>query len=128
MEPWREGGLVMTELPHNGQDGIKNPLYSPTVAKKLKQMWMGKFSLWTCVVVDLIKTAMDMQIEANNQFCKGLFKNAKHNQDVYNHVSDAGEYILHCYHNSNKPAKQFIYQYETVYRKIQELMTCPAKR
>lgn len=129
MEPWREGGFsVMTELPHNGLDGIKNPLYSPTVAKYLKQTWMGKFSLWTRGVVDLIETAMDMQIEANNQFCEGLFKNAKHNQDVYDHVSDAGKYILHRYNDSNKSAKQFIHQYETVYGKIQELMTRRAKR
>jgi hypothetical protein len=129
MEPWREGGFsVTTELPHNGLDGIKNPLYSPTVAKYLKQTWMGKFSLWTRGVVDLIETAMDMQIEANNQFCEGLFKNAKHNQDVYDHVSDAGKYILHRYNDSNKSAKQFIHQYETVYGKIQELMTRRAKR
>jgi hypothetical protein len=37
MDAWQSVGLnLMVSLPHNGQDGIVNVLYSPTVAAYLK--------------------------------------------------------------------------------------------
>lgn len=129
MESWREGGLSLTvQLPHNGQEGIINSMYSPTVAAYLKRYWMGKFSLWCRGIVDVIETGMDMQIEANNQFSEGLIKNIKHNQGVYDHVSEPADYILHRYDDSDRSTKQFIHQYETVHGKIQELLSRRAKR
>jgi hypothetical protein len=88
MDAWQSVGLnLMVSLPHNGQDGIVNVLYSPTVAAYLKRYWMGKFSLWCRGVINLIEDAMSMQIEANNQFSEALMKNVKYNQDVQSHLS-----------------------------------------
>jgi hypothetical protein len=124
MVPWFEGGFDVTlQLPHNGFRGIANPLYSQTVATYLRQTWMTKFSLWSFGIIKLIETGMDMQIEANNQFSESLFKNVKHNTDVYDHVSDPGDYIIHRYEDSDRCTKQFVHQYETVHGKIQELMS-----
>jgi len=124
MESWREGGLSLSvQLPHNGQDGITNTMYSPTVSAYLKKEWMGKFSLWCRGIVHLSETGLEMQIEANNQFSEGLIKNVKHNQDVYSHVSEPAKYILHQYDDSDCSTKQFIHQYETVHGRIQELIS-----
>lgn len=124
MKPWFEGGFDVTlQLPHNGFWGIANPLYSPTVATYLRQTWMIKFSLWCFGIIKLIETGMDMQIEANNQFSESLFKNVKHNTDVYDHVSDPGDYIIHRYEDSDRCTKQFVHQYETVHGRIQEMMS-----
>jgi hypothetical protein len=129
MEPWFEGGFDVTlQLPHNGFRGIANPLYSQTVATYLRQTWMTKFSLWSFGIIKLIETGMGMQIEANNQFSESLFKNVKHNTDVYDHVSDPGDYIIHRYEDSDRCTKQFVHQYETVHGKIQELMSRRSKR
>jgi hypothetical protein len=48
------------ELPHNGQDGIANPLCSPTMSTYLRDNWMRKFPLWSHGIVDLIEVAMDI--------------------------------------------------------------------
>jgi hypothetical protein len=129
MDAWQSVGLnLMVSLPHNGQDGIVNVLYSPTVAAYLKQYWMGNFSLWCRGVINLIEDAMSMQIEANNQFSEALMKNVKYNQDVQSHLSEPADYILHRHEDLEKSMKQFIHQYKTVHGQIQELLKRQAKR
>jgi hypothetical protein len=123
MDAWQSVGLnLMVSLPHNGQDGIVNVLYSPTVAAYLKQYWMGNFSLWCRGVINLIEDAMSMQIEANNQFSEALMKNVKYNQDVQSHLSEPADYILHHHEDLEKSMKQFIHQYKTIHGQIQELL------
>jgi hypothetical protein len=129
IEPWRESGLSLTlRLPHNGHEGIVNSMYSLTVAAYLKMTWMGKFSLWCHSIVDLLETALDMQIEANNQFSESLMKNVKYNQDVYKHVSEPADYILHRAEDCGESAKQFIHQYEQLHGSINQLISRRAKR
>jgi hypothetical protein len=79
--PMMEGGLnVGVKLPHNGNHGINNPLYSPTVANYLRDTWMKNISLWSRGVVDLVESALDMEIEGKNQISEAVSRNAKHGQ------------------------------------------------
>jgi hypothetical protein len=129
IEPWFEGGFdLILELPHNGQEGISNPLYSQTMATYLRTTWMVKFSLWCRGIVNLIETGMDMQIEDNNQFSEAMFKNIKHNTNVYDHVSDPGDYVIHRYEDTDCCTKQFVHQYELLHGKVADLMSRREKR
>jgi hypothetical protein len=108
-----EGGFnVGVKLPHNGDDGIQNPLYSPTVAKYLRNTWMKKISLWSRSVVDLVESAVDMEIEGNNQFSEAVFRHVKHGQDVFDHTLDVGQYVLHRWTDCQKSERTFIKEYE----------------
>jgi hypothetical protein len=91
MEGGFNGGV---KLPRNGDDGIKNPIYSLTVANYLRGTWMKNTALWSRGVVDLVESALDMDIEGNNQFSEAVFRHVKHEQDV-EHVSNPGDYVLH---------------------------------
>jgi len=127
--PWKEGGIdVMVRLPHNGLDGIKNPLYSPTVAMYLCTTWMNKIPFWSHAIIDLIEIAKDMQIDDSNQFSEGVFKNLKHNLNAYEHTSEPADYVLHRHGDILQCNKQFIHQYQTVYGKIEELQNRRTKK
>jgi hypothetical protein len=89
---------------------------------------MVKFSLWCCGIVNLIETGMDMQIEDNNQFSEAMFKNIKHNTNVYDHVSDPGDYVIHRYEDTDCCTKQFVHQYELLHGKVADLMSRREKR
>jgi hypothetical protein len=52
----------------------------------------------------------------------------KHNQDVYQHISEPAEYALHCWQDSQICNKQFIFQYESLNGKIQEMKTRREKK
>jgi hypothetical protein len=92
--PMTEYGLnVGVKLPHNGDRGIKNPLYSPTVAAYLRDTWMQKISLWSRGVVDLVESALDMEIEG--KISQESLEGIKHGSDVDEHFSDPSEYVLH---------------------------------
>jgi hypothetical protein len=73
--PWKEGGFnLTTKLPFNGQEGLKNPLHSQTVANYLlRRTWMNKTAFWGRGIIDLIENAMDMEIEDSNQFSEAVF-------------------------------------------------------
>jgi hypothetical protein len=123
MEPWFQGGFDLSlQLPHNGEGGITNPLYSVTLANYLRKYWMNKFSFWCRGIISLVEAGMQMQIEANNQSLEAIFKNVKHNTDVYNNVSEPGEYIIHRYHDIECCTRQFVHQYESVEGRIKEMM------
>ena len=123
MEPWFQGGFDLSlQLPHNGEGGITNPLYSVTLAKYLRKTWMNKFSFWCRGIINLVEAGMQMQIEANNQSLEAIFKNVKHNTDVYNNVSEPGEYIIHRYDDIECCTRQFVHQYESIEGRIKEMM------
>jgi hypothetical protein len=88
-----DGYNVGVKLPHNGDRGINNPLYSPTVANYLRDTWMKTISLWSRGVVDLVECAMDMEIEGKHN--QESLEVVKHGPDVDEHFSDPSEYVLH---------------------------------
>jgi hypothetical protein len=106
------GFKVTVKLPHNGDDGIKNPLYSLKVAAYLDDTWMKKISLWSRGIVDLAETATSMKIDPTNQLIEAVFKNVKHNQGVHQHVRDPGEYALHRWRDCQQSEKRFINEYQ----------------
>jgi hypothetical protein len=105
-----EGGFnVGVKLPHNGDYGIKNPLYSPTVANYLRDTWMQKISLWSRGVVDLIESALDMEIEG--KISQESLEGIKHGPDVDDHFSDPSEYVLHRWKECQKSETKFTKDY-----------------
>lgn len=124
IEPWKQGGLgVSVKLPFNGFEGdsIKNPLYSPAAATYLLTTWMHKVSLWSRGVIDVLDTAMDMTIEDSNQLSEAMTKNQKYNQEVFEHVSEPAEYLLHRADDSRKSCKHFVQQLNSLPGKIEKM-------
>ena len=99
---WKEGSFNLSvELPFDGgRYGIKNPLHSVAVGNYLQQNWMMKLTFWCHGVINLLDSAMDMQIEDSNQFSEAVIWNQKHDQDVYEHVLEPADYVLHCWEDS----------------------------
>jgi len=127
--PEYQGGIDMTVLlPHDGRHGIVNPLYSPTVAKYLRSTWLTKVPLFSRGIIYLLEIAKDMDIEDSNQFSEAVFKNVKHNQDVYNHVSDPGEYLLHRWEDDQRTSRQFIQQFECIKSQLEQLDSRRSKK
>jgi len=124
VEPWKEGGLeVSVKLPFDGSqdNSIKNPLYSEFAARYFLTTWINKVSLWSRGVIDLVDTAMDMTIEDSNQLSEAMTKNQKHNQDVYKHVSEPAEYLLHRFDDSRKSGKHFVQQLSALPGSIEKM-------
>jgi hypothetical protein len=101
-----EGGFnVGVKLPHDGDRGIQNPLYSPTLANYLRDNWMNKIPLWSRGVVDLVECALDMEIEGKHS--QESLEDVKHGPDVDEHFSDPSEYVLHRWKECQKSETTF---------------------
>jgi hypothetical protein len=86
-----------------------------------RNTWLNKIAFWSRGIVSLLETANGMQIEDSNQFMEGVIGNAKTNQDAKAHVSEPAEYMLHCWDDSQKMAKNFISQIETLHGRMEGL-------
>jgi hypothetical protein len=124
-----EGGFnVGVKLPHNGDKGIKNPLYSQTVATYLRTIWLKKISFWSRGIVDLAEKAKDMAIDPTNQLIEAIFKNVKHGQDVFQHVGDPGQYVLHRMDDCRKSEKRFIDEFQYLGESLKKIQDRRSKK
>jgi hypothetical protein len=90
--------------------------------------WLNKIAFWSRGIISLLETAKGMQIEDSNQFMGGVIGNAKTNQDTKADVSEPAEYMLHCWDDSQKIAKNFISQIETLHGRMEGLEELEERR
>jgi hypothetical protein len=88
----------------------------------LRTTWFKKISLWSRGIVDLAEKAKCMDTDPTNQLIEAVFKNVKHCQDVFEHVRDPGQYILHRWDDCRKSEKRFIDEFQYLRESLNKIL------
>ena len=115
-------------LPIESKTAIRNPVYSPTVAKYIRSTWLVRPALWSRAIVNVLENATEMSIEDNNQASEAVFKNVKHNQGAKRYASEPATYLYHRWQDCCKSEKVFIQQYDVLNKKVTALKSHRSKK